>query len=844
MTNTKVYDATTSAAATPTVTGLQGTDTVTGRTEAYGSKNVLGTNGSVLLVTGYTVNDGNSGANYTVTVTSANGTITPATLTIAATTNTKVYDGTTSAAALPTTSGLKGSDTVTGLSESYTAYSALGTNKSVLRVNSGYSINDGNGGANYNVLLPFALGTITPASLTIAPANSTKVFDGTTSSNGRPIAISGLIPGDILTGTIAYTSKDVKGINGSTMIVTSYSVGDGNGGNNYVVTVQTGVGTITPATLTIAATTNTKVYDGTKLAAAIPTVTGLIGTDTVTGNLSERYTAYSALGTNNSVLVVNPGYVVNDGNGGANYRVVTTTAAGTITPASLTIAATTNTKVYDTTTSAAAIPTVTGLVPGDLITGLKEQYLSPNALGVNGSSLQAFGYTIGDGNGGNNYIVSLPIAKGTITPAALTIAATTNTKVYDGTKSAAAIPTVSGLKGSDSVSGVAEQYDSYNVLGTNNSVLRVIPGFTINDGNSGGNYLVSLATANGTITQAALTIAPAPFTKVFDGTTAASAPVIALSGLQPGDAVSGSTAFTSKNVMGTNGSTLVITSYAIADGNAGKNYSVTVNTGLGTITPATLTIAATTNTKVYDGTKSAAAKPTVSGLIGSDTVTGNLSEQYTSYSALGTNNSVLRVDPGYVVVDGNGGANYSVVTPFALGTITPKALTLTAVTNTKVYDGTTSALARPTSTGLVTGDYITGLTESYLSPNVMGVNRSTLVVNQGFVIGDGNGGANYVITYVNATGTITPAPLTIAAVTNTKSFDGTTSAVSKPTVTGLFGTDTVTNLSEQYTSANPMGVNGSTLVVSLGYVVNDTNSGNNYAVTTTTAKGTIFPGAT
>ena len=844
VTNTKVYDATTSAAATPTVTGLQGTDTVTGRTEAYGSKNVLGTNGSVLLVTGYTVNDGNSGANYTVTVTSANGTITPATLTIAATTNTKVYDGTTSAAALPTTSGLKGSDTVTGLSESYTAYSALGTNKSVLRVNSGYSINDGNGGANYNVLLPFALGTITPASLTIAPANSTKVFDGTTSSNGRPIAISGLIPGDILTGTIAYTSKDVKGINGSTMIVTSYSVGDGNGGNNYVVTVQTGVGTITPATLTIAATTNTKVYDGTKLAAAIPTVTGLIGTDTVTGNLSERYTAYSALGTNNSVLVVNPGYVVNDGNGGANYRVVTTTAAGTITPASLTIAATTNTKVYDTTTSAAAIPTVTGLVPGDLITGLKEQYLSPNALGVNGSSLQAFGYTIGDGNGGNNYIVSLPIAKGTITPAALTIAATTNTKVYDGTKSAAAIPTVSGLKGSDSVSGVAEQYDSYNVLGTNNSVLRVIPGFTINDGNSGGNYLVSLATANGTITQAALTIAPAPFTKVFDGTTAASAPVIALSGLQPGDAVSGSTAFTSKNVMGTNGSTLVITSYAIADGNAGKNYSVTVNTGLGTITPATLTIAATTNTKVYDGTKSAAAKPTVSGLIGSDTVTGNLSEQYTSYSALGTNNSVLRVDPGYVVVDGNGGANYSVVTPFALGTITPKALTLTAVTNTKVYDGTTSALARPTSTGLVTGDYITGLTESYLSPNVMGVNRSTLVVNQGFVIGDGNGGANYVITYVNATGTITPAPLTIAAVTNTKSFDGTTSAVSKPTVTGLFGTDTVTNLSEQYTSANPMGVNGSTLVVSLGYVVNDTNSGNNYAVTTTTAKGTIFPGAT
>ena len=40
---------------------------MTGLTQAFASKNVLGTNGSTLAVTGYTINDGNGGNDYTVT---------------------------------------------------------------------------------------------------------------------------------------------------------------------------------------------------------------------------------------------------------------------------------------------------------------------------------------------------------------------------------------------------------------------------------------------------------------------------------------------------------------------------------------------------------------------------------------------------------------------------------------------------------------------------------------------------------------------------------------------------------------------------------------------------------
>lgn len=50
-----------------------------------------------------------------------------------------------------------------------------------------------------------------------------------------------------------------------------------------------------------------------------------------------------------------------------------------------------------------------------------------------------------------------------VNPAALTITATANTKIYDGSGSAAALPTVSGLQGNDNVTGLAEVYNDATV---------------------------------------------------------------------------------------------------------------------------------------------------------------------------------------------------------------------------------------------------------------------------------------------------------------------------------------------------------------------------------------------
>ena len=69
----------------------------------------------------------------------------------------------------------------------------------------------------------------------------------------------------------------------------------------------------------------------------------------------------------------------------------------------------------------------------------------------------------------------------------------------------------------------------------------------------------------------------------------------------------------------------------------------------------------------------------------------------------------------------------------------------------------------------------------------------------------------------------------MTALSNSKNFDGNASALAVPSVLGLKGADTVTNLSEAYADANPGS--GKTLKVSSGYVVQDGNDGGNYAVT-------------
>ncbi len=746
-------------------------------------------------------------------------TVSPAPLTISAVTNTKTYDSTTSAAATPASLGLVTGDTITGATEVYTDIN-FGSSKT-LSV-SAYTVNDSNGGNNYAVSTAVnTTGSITTANVTITPTTQTKTYDSTVSATAIP-TVSGLKGADVATGLgEAYNNANAGSGTGKPLSVTTFTISNPN---NYTVVLKTTPGAILPAPLTVTAITNSKGYDSLTTATALPSHSPLIGGDTISG-LTEVYADKNA-GTGKTLSV--SAYTIADGNGGNNYAVTpVNNTTGIITKATLTITATTNTKTYDSLTSAAALPTVTALVGGDSVTGLADVYSDVNV--GTGKTLSVGAYTINDGVGGNNYTVTTVVnTTGAITQATLTITATTNTKTYDSTTAAAALPTVTGLKGNDSISGQAETYNNANA-----GLLKILSVSTYTLNTNGNNYSVVLNATTGVITAAPLTITATTYTKTYDSTTSAAA-LPTVSGLVGSDSISGLVeVFNNANAGATKA--ISVSAYTINDGNSGGNYAVmTVANTTGTITKAPLTITATTNTKTYDATASAAALGTVTGLVGLDSVS-TLTESYASANA--GSSLTLTVNP-YTVNDGNSGNNYSIATAAnTTGVISKALLTITALTNTKMYDATVTAAALPTVSGLRGADSVTGRAEVYSDKNAG--STKTLSVSA-YTINDGNGGNNYAIgTVSNTTGLITKAPLTITASPNTKVFDGNTSSIATPTFSGLQGLDSAT-ASELYTDAN-VGT-GKTLSVS-AYSIGDGNGGNNYTVLPTVANfaGVINP---
>ena len=885
--NTKTYDGTNSAAASPTKTGLIAGDTVTGLGEAYAGPSA-GTGLTLAVTPVFVVNDGNGGNNYTVstvantagiinqlavTLTGARGydgtatalgsilsvanligadsvtlsgagtlagknagtenivsagtlslgglsganytltgftgsvNVAKAALTLTAQPNTKTYDGTNSAAATPATTGLIAGDTVTGLGEAYAGPSA-GTGLT-LAVTPVFVVNDGNGGNNYTVsTVANTAGIINQLAVTLTGARG---YDGTATALGSILSAANLVSGDVLTfsGSAALASKNAgtEGIASTAGL----SLGGASAGN-YTLTGVSGSVNVAKAALTLTAQANTKTYDGTNSAAATPATTGLFTGDTVTG-LGEAYAGPSA-GTG-LTLAVTPVFVVNDGNGGNNYTVSTVAnTAGIINQLAVTL---TGARGYDgTATALGSILSVANLIGADSVTLSGAGTLAGKNAGT--ENIVSAGTLSLGGLSGANYTLTGFTGSVNVAKAALTLTAQPNTKTYDGTNSAAASPTKTGLIAGDTVTGLGEAYAGPSA-GTG-LTLAVTPVFVVNDGNGGNNYTVStVANTAGIINQLAVTLTGA---RGYDGTATALGSILSVANLIGADSVtlSGAGTLAGKNA----GTENIVSAGTLSLGGlSGANYTLTGFTGSVNVAKAALTLTAQPNTKTYDGTNSAAASPTKTGLIAGDTVTG-LGEAYAGPSA-GTG-LTLAVTPVFVVNDGNGGNNYTVSTVAnTAGIINQLAVTLTGA---RGYDGTATALGSILSVAnLIGADSVTLSGAGTLAGKNAGTEN---IVSAGTLSLGGLSGANYTLTGFTGSVNVAKAALTLTAQPNTKTYDGTNSAAASPTKTGLIAGDTVTGLGEAY--AGPSAGTGLTLAVTPVFVVNDGNGGNNYTVST------------
>jgi len=346
----------------------------------------------------------------------------------------------------------------------------------------------------------------------------------------------------------------------------------------------------------------------------------------------------------------------------------------------------------------------------------------------------------------------------TITRAPLTVSATSDTKVYDGTTDSSAVPIVSGLKGSDSVTGLSQAFQSKDVLGPNGSTL-VVTGYTVNDGASGNNYAVSLNTATGTITPKPVTGWFTAADKPYDGTTSATIVDRGLIGLIPGDVVNlggGNATFASADP----GTWTVTLNGAALSGTDRDNYSLVLPvTTTATIYRINVTITgAVAQDKVYDGTTAATVDfsgATLVGVVSGHDVTIDASTYSASFDTKDVGSDKPVTVSGVKLAGANAGM-YTLTQPSGLtADITPAPLTVAFVAEDKVYDGTTEAVIHSPSitAGIVDAEEVTvevaaGAKGTFASKNV-GTWTVTAEPSD-FVLGGADAG-NYEISTVTAT---------------------------------------------------------------------------------------------
>lgn len=480
----KAYDGNTSATITAAdisaglVYGNTVTADVTGATAIFGTS-TAGT-GRATSATGITLLGADAGK-YTFDGTgtgTANITALPITVT-ASSTQAKIYGDTD-----PTFEYTANLSLISGNSFSGALSRAAGQNVGM------YALTQGTltAGPNYAITFVSNNFTVTARPITVTAATSTKVYDGGTTSTSTPIVTSGSLAfSDTGSFTQTYDTEDIG--TGKTLTPTG-TVTDGNSGNNYTVTFSpatTGIITAKPLTVT-GLTAADKVYDGnaTTTVSGVGALVGIVGVEDVTLGGSPVGTFSSVnVGTSTSVTVSG---LTLGGLDAGNYSLTQPTLSANITPASVTVtASSTQAKIYGDTDPTFGYTSAPSLISGNSFTGLLAR-TAGEAVGV---------YAINQGtlSAGSNYTITFVPNNFSITTRPITVtASSTQSKIFGDTDPVLAYSVTSGnLSGGDTLSG---------------SVVRVVGetagAYAINQGTltAGSNYALTFTSNNFTINKA------------------------------------------------------------------------------------------------------------------------------------------------------------------------------------------------------------------------------------------------------------------------------------------------------------------------------------------------------
>ena len=656
-TDTKTYDGNTTSSVLPVVGALQGGDTVNSRGVQTFNNKMVGTN-KTLTATSTVINDGNDGANYSITyIPDATGVISVKTLDVTAPTVVKTYDDTTSATGTATYVGLVSGDEINDVATLTFSNENIGAgNKTVTP--SAVTIEDSVDAdmtANYNIVYHAnTASTINPKVLTVTGITAEdKVYDSSDVAelDADEFALVGIEGDDVVTATSSLATGVFNNANigvEKPVIISGLAL-EGDDAGNYSLTQPTATASITQKPLSVTAPQVSKEYDGNTTATGTVTYGALAGDDVIDD--------WAALTFNNknagSSKTVTPSGVTIDNDAGedvtANYNITyVANNLSTITQKALTVTAPEVSKVYDGGTTATGTSVVVGLVTGDVVSAPATLIFDDADMGIGDETVTPSAMVVRDGLGAEmtaNYLITyVDNTTSTISPKTLTVSGiTANNKVYDGATDATLTGTAAlvGIVSPDTVSLAGVPAAVFNNANAANGKTVTVSGYTLSN-NEDGNYSLTQPTLSANITKFAPVITWATPDDIVAGTalngTQLNASATGISGSLAGgfayNPVSG-TAFTEV------GTETLETTFTPTDG---VNYSVATSSVEINIIPAAiakLTITASPNNLVAHETSTI-------------TVTGK--DQYNNVT---TNNSSAIVS---LSTDNGGSLNSSMLT--------------------------------------------------------------------------------------------------------------------------------------------------------------------------------------
>ncbi|MFT3823639.1 MAG: MBG domain-containing protein [Chitinophagaceae bacterium] len=683
----------------------------------------------------------------------------------------------------------------------------------------------------------FAL-TVNTAVLTITAKDSSKVYNGIAYSSGNGVTYSGFVNGDdstaALTGTLTYsgTSQGAKNVN--TYVITPGGLTAGN----YTITYNNGTLTINKASLTVTAKDSTKTYDGVAYGGGNGIVySGFVNNEDSTAALT-GLVAYS--GTSQGAKNVNTYVITPAGLSAANYAITYVNGSLTITKVPLRITAKDSSKVYDGVAFSGGNGVIySGFVNGEDSTAALTGTLTYSGTSQGSKNVGTY-VIIPGGLTATNYTITY--VGGTLTTgmAALTVTAKDSAKVYDGVA-------YSGGNGL-SYSGFVNNEDSATVLtgtvtysGTSQGAVHrgnyaITPGGLI-----ATNYTITYVNGTLTINKATLSVTADAQTKVYG--SADPALTYTATGLAGSDNTSLITGALTRDAGEDAGV------YAITQGtlSASADYTIAYTGNYLTITKTTNTITFTTQTagatisKVYGSAGLDASATATSGL----TVT--YSSSNTAVATVTSSGQVQIVGAGTTTITASqaGNTNYNAATDVSFTLqVTPASLIITANGYSKTYN----AVAYSGGNGIVYSGFVNNETATVLTGTLSysGTSQGAKAAGSYVITPGGYTSANYSISYLNGTLTISPAALTIQANAQTKVY-GTSDPTLTYTATGFAGSDNTSLMTgvlsrDAGENVGTYAINQNTLSAGGNYTISYT--GNTFTITKATQTITWVQGLT